>query len=60
MLSMLDIAETAEDVDVPGWHLHPLSGDLDGYWAIALSANWRIVFRFDGTDVADVDFVDYH
>ncbi len=47
-------------VRVPGFRLHPLKGDLAGYWSVAVSANWRIVFRFEGADARDVDLVDYH
>ena len=47
-------------MDLPGFRLHPLKGDLTGYWSVAVSANWRIVFRFEGADARDVDLVDYH
>jgi proteic killer suppression protein len=40
--------------------LHPLKGDRKGYWSVTVRSNWRIVFRFEGEDVADIDFVDYH
>lgn len=40
--------------------LHPLRGDRFGYWAMRVSGNWRIVFRFEDGDVWDVDLVDYH
>jgi toxin HigB-1 len=42
------------------FRLHPLKGGRQGYWAVTVRANWRIVFRFDGEDAADVDLVDYH
>ena len=48
------------DMNLPGFGLHPLRGDLAGYWAVRASGNWRIVFRFDGGDVRDVDLIDYH
>ncbi len=47
-------------MDLPGYRLHPLKGDLAGYWSVSVSGNWRIVFRFDGANVRDVDLVDYH
>ena len=47
-------------MNLPGFRLHPLRGDLAGYWAVALTGNWRIVFRFEGHDVRDVDLIDYH
>ena len=60
MLSLLDIAAGPEDVNVPGWNLYSLKGNLYGFWALSVSRNWRIIFRFDGTNVTDVDLVDYH
>jgi proteic killer suppression protein len=59
-LGLLDIATSPRDLDLPGFRLHPLKGALKGYWSITVSGNWRLVFRFDGTDVVDVDFIDYH
>ena len=46
-------------MDLPGFRLHPLKGDLAGLWSVSVSGNWRIVFRFDGADVRDVDLIDY-
>ena len=61
VLAQLDIAADANDMDLPGFHLHPLTGDLAGFWSVTVRANWRIIFRFDEHgDVADVDYVDYH
>ena len=47
-------------VRVPGFRLHPIRGDLTGYWSAAVSANWSIEFRFEGADAGDVALVDYH
>ena len=47
-------------MDVPSFGLHRLGGDLKGFWAVTVSRNWRVIFRFDGGDARDVDFVDYH
>jgi toxin HigB-1 len=60
ILTALDGVRAIEELERPSFRLHPLKGDLKGYWAIAVRANWRIVFRIDGSDVSDVDFVDYH
>ena len=60
ILARLDAAGSPEDMDVPGFRLHPLKGNLRGFWAVTLRANWRVIFRFDGGDASDVDFVDYH
>ena len=59
-LGLLDVAETPEAVNLPGYRLHPLRGDLRGFWSIRVSGNWRLIFRFDARDVCDVDLVDYH
>jgi proteic killer suppression protein len=45
---------------LPGFGLHPLKGDLKGFWAVSVSVNRRIIFRFEKTNVYDVDLVDYH
>lgn len=59
-LGLLDVAQTPQDMDLPGYRLHPLIGDLQGFWSIRVSGNWRLIFRFDDGDVYDVDLVDYH
>ena len=59
-LGLLDVAETPAAVNLPGYRLHPLRGDLRGFWSIRVSGNWRLIFRFDDRDVCDVDLVDYH
>ena len=60
VLGRLDAATVVDDVDAPGFGLHPLRGDLKGWWAVTVSRNWRIVFRFEGENAVDVDLVDYH
>ena len=60
ILGYLDRAWQPRDMDIPGLRLHPLTGDLKGFWSVTVSANWRVIFRFDGTDTTDVDLVDYH
>ena len=47
-------------MDVPGFRLHLLKGQLKGFHAVTVRANWRVIFRFDDTDAYDVDYVDYH
>jgi toxin HigB-1 len=47
-------------MNIPGWNLHPLSGDLTGRWSVWVSGNWRLVFAFEGEDAVIVDYVDYH
>lgn len=60
ILARLDQASAARHVDLPGFRLHRLRGNLEGFWSVTVSGNWRIVFRFDGRDVRDVDLTDYH
>ena len=60
ILSALHAAEGIEGVDLPTFRLHPLKGDLKGFFSITVRANWRIIFRFEKGDVFDIDFVDYH
>lgn len=60
ILSVLDTATSPQALNIPRYHLHPLKGDLKGYWSVTVRANWRIVFRFEGTDAFDVELIDYH
>lgn len=60
ILSMLSIAEKLKDLDLPSLRLHALKGDLKGFHAVTVRANWRIVFCFEDGDCYDVDLVDYH
>ncbi len=60
ILARLDEATSPQELDLPGYRLHQLSGDMAGYWAISVSGNWRITFRFEGGDVIAVNLVDYH
>jgi len=60
ILAALDAAERVEDLDIHSFRLHALKGDLRGFWAITVRANWRIVFKFEAGDAFDIDLVDYH
>ena len=59
-LFVLDNARPADDMNAPGWKLHPLAGELKGHWAISVSGNWRLTFMFEGEDAVLVDYQDYH
>lgn len=60
-LLALNRATKPEDMNVPGWRLHPLLGiDLQGHWSIWVNGNWRLTFTFDGQDAILVDYQDYH
>jgi toxin HigB-1 len=60
ILARLDAARVVTDMDLPGFRLHPLRGNLRGYWAVTVRANWRVIFRFADGEAFDVDYVDYH
>ena len=61
MLVAIDEAAEPQDVGLfPGWKLHPLKGNLKGFWSVTVTGNWRVIFRFEKGDVFDVDLVDYH
>jgi proteic killer suppression protein len=56
-LARLDIANSAADMNVPGWRLHRLS---TGHWSIWVNGNWRLIFSFEGENAVLVDYQDYH
>ena len=60
ILFALDNATTIEALNLPGFRLHALKGDLSNLWAITVRANWRVVFHFDNGQARDVDLIDYH
>jgi proteic killer suppression protein len=60
ILARLDAAAAIADMDLPGFRLHALKGELKGFWAVTVRANWRVIFRFADGDALDVDYVDYH
>ena len=60
ILARLDEISEVANLDLPGFKLHPLKGDLKGFWAVSVSGNRRIIFRFEGGRAYDVDLVDYH
>ncbi len=60
ILARLNAAAGPEDMDLPGFRLHALKGEYTGFWAVTVRANWRVIFRFEEKDAADVDYLDYH
>lgn len=59
-LLRLDIAKSASDMNLPGWRLPALEGELAGHCAVTVNGNWRMTFMFEGEDVVLVDYQDYH
>ncbi len=60
LLARLHAAKVPEDMNVPGWRLHPLVGSLAGHYSVFVNGNWRLTFRFDDGDAVLVDYQDYH
>jgi toxin HigB-1 len=60
ILGVLNSAAHPRDLALPGLRSHRLQGQRDAFWALSVSGNWRVIFRFDGKDVLDVDYLDYH
>ncbi len=59
-LVALETAISIEDIDIPGYQLHPLKGNRKGIWSISVSGNWRITFELTDGNVYIVDYEDYH
>lgn len=61
ILALLDVAAIPLDMDLPGYRLHELKGNLKGYWSVTVNGNWRVTFRFlNNRDVELVNYLDYH
>ena len=59
-LTVLNTAKEATRMNVLGWDLHPLKGDLAGHWSTKVNANWRLTFTFENENAVLVDYRDYH
>lgn len=59
-LTALNNATKPSDMGAPGWDLHPLGGDKEGFWSVTVNGNWRVTFKFSGTDAEVVGYKDYH
>jgi len=63
LLFAIETAGTLEQLGkFPGWKLHPLKGDLNGFWSMTVTGNWRLIFRYDeeANAARDIDLIDYH
>lgn len=60
ILTRLEAADKPEMMKEPGYDLHPLKGNLAGFWSVKVGGNYRIIFRFEGEHAYDVDYLDYH
>ena len=59
-LAAIDTATIIDDVDLPGFKLHPLKGDRDGTWSITVNGNWRVTFEFVDGNAYILNYEDYH
>lgn len=59
-LAALDTAQKVEDMNIPGFRLHPLKGQEKGRWSIWVSRSWRLTFEFRDGDAYVLDYEDYH
>lgn len=60
ILQRLDEIVVPEQMGLPGYRLHQLSGDLRGFWSVTVNGNWQVIFRFEDGQVRDVRLIDYH
>jgi proteic killer suppression protein len=60
ILARLETANTVDDMALPGFRLHPLRGNLSGFWSVSVNGPWRIIFRFEDGHAWEVNYVQYH
>lgn len=60
ILDRLNASSTPQDMNLPGYRLHQLSGSLKGMWSVTVNGNWRVTYYFEGNDAFVVDYQDYH
>jgi len=60
ILGLLDAASQPEDINLPGFRLHPLTGKQKGYFSVWVNGNWRVIFRFVDENIELVNYLDYH
>jgi len=63
LLFALETAASLEQLSrFPGWKLHPLKGDLKGFWSLTVTGNWRLIFAYEEktNTASNIDLIDYH
>ncbi len=60
ILALLDVAQGPQDMNIPGFKLHLLKGDLAEHWSVWVNGNWRVTFRFTQAGTELIDYQDYH
>ena len=59
-LAAIETAQVLDDIDLPGFSLHPLKGERSGIWSISVSGNWRVTFEFRDGNAYILNYEDYH
>ena len=60
ILQRLDAAIQPEDLNLPGMRFHRLQARYKGFYSVAVSGNWRVIYKFEGKNAILVDYLDYH
>ena len=60
ILQLLDVINKPEQMNMPGWRFHSLTGDMQGFYSITVNKNWRVIFSFEGSNATLVNYLDYH
>lgn len=60
LLDATEDAEAPEELNIPGYGLHKLTGNKKDFWSLKVSGNWRITFKFEGGHALEVNLEDYH
>ncbi len=60
ILTRLSVVKIPEEMNVPGYALHQLKGELSNFWSVKVDKNFRIIFRIESENVYEVDYIDYH
>ena len=60
LLAALDTAKSIDDMDIPGFRLHPLKREVRGRWSVWVNGNWRVTFEFKDGHALVLDYEDYH
>ncbi|MFA5702011.1 MAG: type II toxin-antitoxin system RelE/ParE family toxin [Advenella sp.] len=60
ILARLNSSKTVNDMNIPGWDLHPLQGNLQLHWSVKVNGNWRVTFIFESGHAKIIDYQDYH
>lgn len=60
ILGVIDAAQVIEQIRLPGFGLHPLTGNLVSFWSVKVSGNWRVIFKFENGEAELLDYLDYH